>query len=209
MAFGLHALAGTGTIALLVLWLITILRSHLSRAKIIRDNGCEPVPHFPHRNPLLAGLDILGEHRKAIEEHRFMRRQQEEFETYGRNWQWTCFGGEFIHTIDPSNIEWVLSREPQNWGVAPMRWPASSFLGEGVVTADGPFWKHARDLTKPAMKRSEFVGFQLAEFHLQRFLSKIPEDGSTVDIYPLAKGLVRDVHLSYCQNGVPDSMCRW
>ena len=120
-----------------------------------------------------------------------MRKQQEEFETHGPNWQWSCFGGEFIHTVDPLNIESVLSKEPNKWGVAPMRWPAARFLGDGVVTADGPYWKQARDLTKPALKRSEFVGFKLMEFHFQRFLSAIPKDGSTIDVYPLAKGLVR------------------
>ena len=176
------SLALTVFAALVSLQAIAYYRTYRNRRKIIRSNGCKPAPHYAHRVPFL-GLDIMREHKKAMEQHCYMENMRKEFDTYGRTWQFTSFGGEVIHSMDPAIIEHALSRDAKNWGVAPIRYRGGKpFLGAGIFGLDGPRWKHARNLVKPALARSQFTNFHILEFHIRRFLDIVPKDGATVGL---------------------------
>ena len=175
---------------LLLYQAIVSYRVHRARSKIIHSNGCKPAPHYRHRVPIL-GLDIVGKHKKALEQHCYMQNMQEEFVTYGRTWQFTNFGGEIIHTMDPINLESVMSKDSKSWGVEPIRYRGGKpFLGAGIFTLDGPLWKHARNQVKPALARSQFSNFHILEFHVRRFLDSVPKNGATFDVSALATRLV-------------------
>ena len=185
-------------LAALVSWqAISYYYTYRKRQKIIRSNGCKPAPHYPHTVPFL-GLDIISKHKKAFEQHCSMENMRKEFATYGRTWQYTSFGGEVIHSMDPANIESAQSRDAKNWGVAPIRYRGGKpFLGAGIFGLDGPPSRHARNLVKPALARSQFTNFHLLEFHIHRFLDLLPKDGATIELSELVKRLV-----SYTSNEI-------
>ena len=177
--------------AALISWqAISYYRTYRKRQNIIRSNGCKPAPHYPHTVPFL-GLDIIRKHKKAFEQHCSLEYMSEEFVTYGRTWQFTSFGGEVIHSMDPAIIESAQSKDAKSWGVAPIRFRGGKpFMGAGIFGLDGPPWRHARNLVKPALARSQFTNFHVLEFHIRRFLDLLPKDGATVDLAELAKRLV-------------------
>ena len=169
---------------------ISYYQIYRSRRRIIRSNGCKPAPHYPHTVPFL-GTDIVKEHKKALDQHCYMENMQREFDKYGRTWQFTNFGGEVIHTMDPVIIESAMSKDAKNWGVAPIRYRGGKpFLGVGIFTLDGPLWKHARNQIKPALARSQFSNFHILEYHTRRFLDLVPKDGATFDLSAIATRLV-------------------
>ena len=184
------ALALTVFAALISLLAISSYRTYRNHRNIIRSNGCKPAPHYPHTVPFL-GIDIMREHKKALEQHCYMENLRKEFDTYGRTWQFTNFGGEIIHTMDPVIIESAMSRDAKSWGVAPTRYRSGKpFLGAGIFNLDGPPWKHIRNLIKPALARSQFSNFHLLEFHTRRFLDLVRKDGATADLNAIATRLV-------------------
>ena len=183
-------LALTVFAALLSFQAISYFQVYRNRRKIIRSNGCRPAPHYPHKVPFL-GMDIVREHQTALDQHCYMENMKREFVTYGRTWQFTNFGGEVIHTMDPVIIESAVSRDAKNWGVAPIRYRGGKpFLGAGIFTLDGPPWKHARNQIKPALARSQFSNFHILEFHIRRFLDLVPKDGTTFDLSAITTRLV-------------------
>ena len=184
------ALALTVFAALVSLQAISYYQTYRNHRKIIRSNGCKQAPHYPHTVPFL-GIDIVREHKKAFEQHCYLENMRKEFVTYGRTWQFTNFGGEVIHTMDPAVIESAVSRDAKSWGVAPIRYRSGKpFLGVGIFNLDGAPWKHVRNLIKPAIARSQFSNFHLLEFHVRRFLDLVPKDGATVDLAAIVTRLV-------------------
>ena len=163
---------------------------HRNRERMIRSHGCKPAPHYPHKVRFL-GTDIVKEHKKALDQHHYMENMEKEFVTYGRTWQFTNFGGEIIHTMDPVIIESVMSKDAKSWGVGPVRYRGGKpFLGAGIFNLDGPPWKHARNLIKPALARSQFSNFHILEFHFHRFLDLVPKDGTKLDLSAITTRLV-------------------
>lgn len=65
------------------------------------------------------------------------------------------------------------------------------FLGKGIFSLDGTDWNHSRDLIKPIFSRSELSDMNTLGLHVDRFLDKIPCDGTTVDLQQLLHNFVR------------------
>ena len=175
---------------------ISTIQVYRSRRALRRSNGCKPAPHYKHSVPFL-GTDIVKEHKKALDQHCYMENMRKEFATYGPTWQFTNFGGEVIHTMDPVIIEFAMSRDSKSWGVAPIRYRGGKpFLGAGIFTLDGPPWRHARNQIKPALARSQFSNFHVLEVHIRQFLDLVPKDGTKFDLSAILTRLVSFSHLT-------------
>ncbi|KHO02101.1 Cytochrome P450 family protein [Metarhizium album ARSEF 1941] len=70
--------------------------------------------------------------------------------------------------------------------------PILRLIGHGIFTKDGPAWKHSRDTLKPLFLRAELSDVDRFKKHVDRMLSLIPRDGSTVDLKPLVCKLFLD-----------------
>jgi cytochrome P450 len=70
--------------------------------------------------------------------------------------------------------------------------PCQPFLGDGIITRDGAFWKRSRQLTNPIFSRAQVSTLAPFEVHVGRMIRRIPRDGSTVDLQPLLKMLFLD-----------------
>lgn len=64
--------------------------------------------------------------------------------------------------------------------------------GNGVLTANGPFWQHSRALVRPAFTQNHISDLSSFDIHIQRFFNLLPKDGSEVDLSPLFNRLAPD-----------------
>lgn len=188
-------------LALAVIYAIQTFRARAHHAAIAKSHGCEEPP-WKFCWDKLFGIDLLLKDLKAVGEKRYLRSVQESIDNYGKTFGFNALGSPGYFTADSQNIKAVVS-DTEAWGVEPIRYLAGKpWLGDlGFFTRDGPFWKHARAQTRPALAKSEYANFEKFEFHLQNFLKILPSDGSTFDFVLPAKRLVSYGPL-FCQAGI-------
>ena len=166
----------------------------VTRQRAARVHRCQPPPSIVQRDPIF-GLDIVLQLFRALKEnHRNMSIVQM-FSKYGHTFQSHAWGSSKIYTIEPKNLQSILSTDFDSWGVQPMRLFAfEPFVGKGIMCTDGRFWEHSRALIKPTFARTRIADLHLSAYasHVQRFLDLIPKDGSTVDLQPLFGRLALD-----------------
>ena len=176
--------------ALAVLGLFRSVYFRLAYARSMRRRGCQHPPHSPERYPVL-GLDWSRSIAKAMRDGELYAVLRQKFQQCGRTYAAAAMGSHIIHTMDPRNIQSVLALDFARYGVEPTRAiSAEPLLGKGVFTSDGEFWAFSRKLGKPLFARAQIADYAQFETHVDRLLSLIPRDGSTVDLQPLFKRVV-------------------
>ena len=152
-------------------------------------NGCQPPKKYPHSDPFL-GLDLFFKTGKLFEENRYLFDLLERYGKLGRTFETNLLGSPSINTIEPRNLQTIYVTKFVDWGVQPVRLPAQEpFCGRGFITTDGAQWEHTRALLKPSFNKAN-VDLASLERGLQLVLSRIPRDGSVVDLQPLFLQLV-------------------
>jgi cytochrome P450 len=114
---------------------------------------------------------------------------------YGDTFSRFVLGGTSIHTRDPRNVQAVLSAQFRDFEFGPFRRVAMSpLLGDGIFTADGSRWLHARRLLKPNLTRDQLAGFlPRLEMHVEHLMASIQEQESLdLDLQPLLFRLTMD-----------------
>ena len=153
-------------------------------------NGCQRPPKYPHRDPVW-GYDLYRERSKATESGQLMRLYERHFEIYGKTFEEQFFNQRMINTMEAANIQQVAALGFQNWGKVSSRASlASPFLGRGILSEDGAYWKHSSKLIKPTFSRSEISDIDFLDTFVERMIHLIPRDGTTIDIQPLLHKLV-------------------
>ncbi|KAJ8064629.1 hypothetical protein OCU04_006955 [Sclerotinia nivalis] len=165
----------------------------LYRHRLARSNGHLPPRKYPHMEPFF-GLDLFIKTGKLLKEHRMLPEIAQRFADHGRTFQTSNLGRTQINSIEPENIHTVFSTRSTEWGVQPIRLAAQEpFCGRGFITTDGEEWAHAKSLLKPGFQRSYISNLTSLEEHFQIMLSRIPKDGSTIDLLPLFADLYLDI----------------
>ncbi|KAF7929677.1 hypothetical protein EAE99_004581 [Botrytis elliptica] len=161
-----------------------------------QTHGCKPIPRVQSRDPIL-GFDTFIKIQKAdaaghrSEAYRALHQQ------YGSTFLMNSLGTE-LQTSHAENIQAICTSSFNDWGVGPMRGTIGlPFLGRGIFTEDGEFWKHSRSLVRPTFSRAEIADLDNFERHVTRFLAFIPKDGSTFDMLPLVKRLFLDTSTEF------------
>ncbi|KAF7898276.1 hypothetical protein EAF00_004722 [Botryotinia globosa] len=156
---------------------------------------CKPIPKVKSLDPILS-LEIVIKIQKAdaaghrSEAYRALHQQ------YGSTFL-NSLGTE-LQTSHAENIQAICTSSFNDWGVGPMRGTIGlPFLGRGIFTEDGEFWKHSRSLVRPTFSRAEIADLENFERHVSRFLTFIPKDGSTFDMLPLVKKLFLDTSTEF------------
>jgi cytochrome P450 len=154
--------------------------------------GCDEPPSTAQKDWLL-GLDFVYEQIVNIKKNRRNASMRELHAQYGATFQSKFYGSRKIHSIDPQNVQAVMSANFKSWGVQPLRLFAfKPLIGQGIMGTDGYLWEHSRALLKPAFARKEISDLPAFEVHVQNMLNKIPRDGSTVDLRPLFTRMALD-----------------
>ena len=117
------------------------------------------------------------------------------FQAHGHTFQSVTLSTTAIYTIEPKNLQAVFATDFSSWGVEPMRLCAfESFVGKGIMCADGAFWEQSRALIKPTFTRAQIADLHLTAYsaHVNKLVGLLPEDGSTIDLQPLFSRLALD-----------------
>ncbi|KAL2042251.1 hypothetical protein N7G274_004739 [Stereocaulon virgatum] len=163
------------------------LASFLRRRKRLRDLGCGNISHYPHKDPLL-GYDLHRLIEDSKRNHLNVSLIQHLHTTYGRGktFQALTWGLKTLYTVEPRNIQTILTSEFQSFGVESIRKAFNDpWIGAGIVMSDGPVWRNSRKILKPLFGKTLFADPYRLEHHLSRLLALIPRDGSTIDMQPL------------------------
>lgn len=154
------------------------------------NNGCQSPRKYPHRDPIW-GYDLYRERFKATQCGQMMRLYERHFELYGKTFEEQFFNQRVINTMEATNIQQVAALSFHDWGKVSSRNSfVSPFLGRGIFSEDGPYWKHSRDLIKPTFSRAEISDIDSLSTFVERMIHLIPRDGSTIDVQPLIHKLV-------------------
>lgn len=159
-----------------------------------RLNKCLPPPQLPQLDPVF-GLSLFFKRVKALSENRYLPTLQERYAKMGWTYGSLSFGTRVICSIEPENLKTAWVTKFEDWGVQSNRLPAlGPFVGHGFLTTDGPEWEHSRALLKPSLRRAHISNLEPFERSLQQMISKIPKDGSTIDMQALFFDLVSFSH---------------
>lgn len=186
----LGGLLGSLLGALLAVFITSKVTSYLTFQYRCYQNGCQPPPRYPHKDPIF-GLDLFLAIREASKSGKILANEQALFARFGKTYECNSWGSRLIQTMQPENIHAVLVSSFDKFGVQEKRLPvAKPFLGPGVFTTDGPYWQHSRELIKPMFARVQITDLDILRVHLDRFIDKLPLDGSNVELRSLLKLMV-------------------
>lgn len=175
------------------------------RAAVIR-HGCQRPRKYPHLDPIW-GYDLYRERAKATQRGQSMELYMRQFDLHGKTFEEQFFDTKIINTMEAANIQQVAALSFQDWGKSSARNASSSpFLGRGIFSEDGAFWRHSRDLIKPTFARSEISDVNSLGVFVDRLLELIPRDGATIDIQPMIHKLFLDISTDFLFGKSVDSL---
>ncbi|KAK3689727.1 cytochrome P450 [Podospora appendiculata] len=179
--------------AALILTILLFLTRHVLRQLAIRRFMARTGSKLPRtiRGSGFLGLRMARESDKALQRGDYLALLRSRFAANGHTYQGSILGIPFTATIEPENLRAVFTHIDDFTKSGRMTdwWP---MLQGGVLVADGSDWKMSRakqNLLKPAFahqKRASHKSLAALEDHIAtRVLSRIPQDGATVDLQAL------------------------
>jgi hypothetical protein len=185
------ALVLGGTYLTYVLIQRAIIGHH--RSIIIQTNNCKPVPKYPHKEPIF-GLDLFIENTKLSKTGGYLERVQERYRENGvYTFSQLILGERIINTAEPENVKTILATKFKDFKLTQRRKDAiGPVFGHGIFVTDGEEWAASRALLRPSFSRSFIGDLDVFEDHISNMMSKIPRDGSTVDLQSLFFKLTLD-----------------
>jgi hypothetical protein len=156
------------------------------RSIFARQNGCQPVPKYPHKEPIF-GLDMFWENIKLSKNGGVLEELRLRYKMMGVNtYTHLILGDRNIMTCEPENIKAVLATQFKDFDLPPRRKDAfAPIFGRGIFTTDGHEWEASRALLRPSFIRSQVGDIETFEHHISKLIARIPRDGSTVDLQKL------------------------
>ena len=86
-------------------------------------------------------MDRLEQIFRANSEMRLMELFLFHFRLWGTTLEQVFLGTTAYGTIEPANLEAILSTDFQSWGMGPRRKVMFPFFGDGIFTQEGPDWQ--------------------------------------------------------------------
>lgn len=177
---------------ILVFFGLPAARQHLLRLQVHHRHGCQPPRSLPQKDQVF-GLDVVFTMLRSYGDGQRSTKFKEQHEAFGSTFQSVALGKLRIFTIEPDNLQAILSSNFKDWGVQPLRLPSwGPLLGKGVMDTDGAFWSHSRAMVQPLFRREQISDLASFDVHMTRLLDLIPRDGSMVDLQPLFARLILD-----------------
>jgi cytochrome P450 monooxygenase len=168
-------------------------RQRYLKGKLAR--GCGSVKKYRQRDPFF-GIDLAIDMKHALQNHYWLRWQDDLFESSGaRTFQANFLGTRTIFSTESENMKAMSTSNWKEFGVHPIRYAngaATPFTGPGVSLSDGDYWEYSRNLIKPYFDRSGFRNLSPLDEHTDRLLELLPSDSSTFDLQPLMQRWVRN-----------------
>ncbi|KAL9109660.1 MAG: hypothetical protein Q9227_005698 [Pyrenula ochraceoflavens] len=155
---------------------------HKADEQFAIQHGCEPLKTWNAKWPM--GLDLFVKAFRYAKAEQILRFFLDVVERSGTTFEQNLLGARGIDTVEPRNIEALLSTQFNDFGLGlrpPTFYP---LLGSGIFTQDGAQWKHSRELLRPQFLRNRNENFEQIKECVEALLDGI-EASRTVDLQPL------------------------
>ncbi|OJJ42352.1 hypothetical protein ASPZODRAFT_2122377 [Penicilliopsis zonata CBS 506.65] len=150
--------------------------------KFAAAKGCQPPRRWNSKWPL--GLDLLLKAFRQERKQRILQFFLDVVAESGHTFEQKLLFARGIDTIEPRNIEAILSTQFTEFGLG-LRPPTfEPLMGSGIFTQDGKQWRHSRELLRPQFMTNRFNNFEQVREAVDNLISCVPEDG-VVDLQPL------------------------
>lgn len=152
-----------------------------------RVYGTKPAAVYAHSEPIF-GLDWLLEMINAIKVNNVLQVWHSAFSRVGSNTFWHLATGRWIiFTCEPENLKAILATRFDDWPIGGVRQKSTEItLGpHSIFSSNGKQWQTARALIRPSFTRNQLADLKCQDRHVERFLAKIPRDGSVVEMQNL------------------------
>jgi len=166
-----------------------VLYIQVTRFKIA--HGCEPEHRLPQSERII-GWELYKTQVKASQDKTVLESSLKRNQKNGYTWSAGMMGKTFFNTSDPENIKALLATNFKDFGLGDRIKPFGPLLGSGIFTTDGAQWEHSRALIRPNFTRSQVADLETFETHIQELITKIPRNGSTIDLQTLFFRLTLD-----------------
>ncbi|KAL8952825.1 MAG: hypothetical protein Q9222_001260 [Ikaeria aurantiellina] len=163
---------------------ITIQRVKRNRADLgfQRAHGCGIPRPLQYKWPF--ALDLVIEAFRVIAEKKALQWFVEIFERTGPTFEQNVLGVKGIDTVEPDNLESILSSQFTKYGLGARGPTFAPLLGDGIFTQEGAPWKHSRDMLRPLFSLNRANIFKQVEEHTEYLVKCIPT-GQFVDLQTL------------------------
>ncbi|OAL29465.1 hypothetical protein AYO20_09202 [Fonsecaea nubica] len=158
-------------------------------------HGCRPPPRLQNQRPL--GLDRLEQIFQANAESRLMELFLFHFRQTGNTLEQVFLGSKAFGTIDPANLEAILSSQFSDFSMGLRREITFPMFGDGIFTQEGAAWKHSRDLLRPRFVHKQYENLDIFRDAIDDLLNAISSCGGVVDLQPLFFRLTLDTTTAY------------
>ena len=157
---------------------------------VLQRHGSQQPPKHRVYDPF-AGLDNKIQDTNSARRAKTLPNGEALHREYGLTYRESSMSGTAIKTASEDNIRTIFGLKAKEWGIKSFRYEGMRpFGGEGVLSTDGPAWKHSRTLLKPFFHKSNISDLTIFERLVEQLLGRISKDGSTVDLEPLVSMLV-------------------
>ena len=109
-----------------------------------------------------------------------------------------CFIGDTAFaTIDPANLEALLSTKSKDFTFGRRRDITLPLLGDGIFVQEGPDWKHSRELLRGPLQHKHYEDLSVFEQSLDDLVEIVSSQDGAVDLQPLFFRLTLDVSTEF------------
>lgn len=170
-------------VAIPIFW---VYRKKHHNVHAARVTGCEPANVYPHRDRIL-GTDWIVDLKAAAAGNRLLETLNTFFDRFGNTYWFQSIGHWSLMTSEPENIKAILSTDFDAWTIDGLRKKTAALaLGpRAIFSVGGAEWQHARAQIRPSFVRNQLADLECTDRHVENLLSRLPRDGSKVDLQPL------------------------
>ncbi|OCT46538.1 Cytochrome P450 [Cladophialophora carrionii] len=157
--------------------------------------GCLAPPRLENQRPF--GIDRLEQIFRANAESRLMELFLFHFRQTGNTLEQVFLGTKAFGTIEPVNMEAILSTNFKDYGMGLRREITFPMFGDGIFTQEGASWKHSRELLRPQFFHQHYENLAVFRDAVEDLLTAIPGSGGVVDLQPLFFRLTLDTTTAF------------
>jgi cytochrome P450 len=127
------------------------------------------------------------------------------FRLWGTTLEQVFLGTQAFGTIEPRNLEAILSTNFQDWSMGSRHRVMFPFFGDGIFTQEGADWKRSRELLRPQFMYKQYEDLAIFRDPVDALLQTMPKSG-TVDLQPYFFRLTLDVTTAFLFGDSVDAM---
>lgn len=172
----------------------TAKRARLHNA-IKAEHKCQPPPRLLNQRPW--GIDRLEQIFRADAESRLMELFLFHFRLWGTTLEQVFLGTQAFGTIEPRNLEAILSTKFEDWSLGLRDQVMDPLFGSGIFTQNGDLWKASRALLRPQFTYAQYENCEVFRDATDALLDNLSTQKSVVDLQPYAFALTLDVTTAF------------